>query len=194
MDRWKSELWKRETKREKGLDFAARPVPVMSVQRFFRAHIAQGNLQKQGALDLLAQLRALGSYVNEEMEKIGSRYGNMTPKITELWRYDAFGSNRKGEVDNREYKEKGSTLRSSIDLDLPLQSELHWIRILRNAMRVEGKEPNIERWGISIANCNHSIPETKDLIRKLMQQTSSPRRPLKEQVVALLIVAPVAAV
>jgi hypothetical protein len=172
---WKSELWKRETKREKGLDLRG-PLDLFSnVSGEVLRRIANGHLPEAEFLDLLAQLRALRTYVNEEMEKIGTRYGNMTPKITELWRYDAFGSNRKGDVDTREYKEHCFNLSDEIRSKCTAtEREMLRNRILPYSMQIQDREEGIERWGIASNDYNYMTVDCKTLIRKLMQGIPAP--------------------
>jgi hypothetical protein len=169
LNTWKSELWKREIKREKGLDLRG-PLDLFSnVSGEVLRRIANGNLPKTEFLDLLAQLRALRVYVNEEMEKVGSRYGNMTPKITELWRYDAFGSNRKGEVDTREYKEYCFNLSDEILKKFTdAERDLIRTRILPYAMQLQDKQEGLERWGVASTEYNYMVHECKGLVRKLI--------------------------
>lgn len=191
LNTWKSELWKREIKREKGLDLRG-PLDLFSnVSGEVLRRIANGNLPKNEFLDLLTQLRALRIYVNEEMEKVGSRYGNMTPKITELWRYDAFGSNRKGEVDTREYKEYCFNLseESRTKLTDP-ERELLRTRILPYAMQLQDKEESVERWGIVSSDYNYMTHDCKALLRKLMHAPANAHAPPPAPTEAVLGTAP----
>jgi len=105
MEDWKKALWARETKREKGLDLRGPLDLFTNVSSEVLRRMAQ-RPSREEFVGLLQQLRALRDYVNGEMEKIGRRYGNMTPKITECWRWDIHGSNRGEEKDSREYHER----------------------------------------------------------------------------------------
>ncbi len=93
-DKWKDELWKRETKREKGLDIRG-PIDLFT-------NVASEVLRRMtlGIPDsefdtLMDQLRQLRVYVNTELEKIGKRYGCMVPAISNMWIIDPYGGNRK---------------------------------------------------------------------------------------------------
>ena len=96
---WKAELWKRETKREKGLDLRG-PLDLFANvsseilrQMFDAKWLVEKN---RGDFDgLMNQLKTLRGYVNSELEKIGERYGCMVPKIMNSWVYDMYGGNRK---------------------------------------------------------------------------------------------------
>ena len=93
-DKWKDELWKRETKREKGLDLRG-PVDLFAnvcteVLRRMSTTIPDSEYDT-----LMEQLRQLRTYVNSELEKIGKRYGCMVPAITNTWSFDIYGGNRK---------------------------------------------------------------------------------------------------
>jgi hypothetical protein len=104
-DEWKSELWKRETKRQKGLEIRQPLDLFANVSSEILRRIAQG-INFDEFIGLFQQLSTLRDYVNTELEKIGSRHGCMTPKITDCWLYDQHGNNRREEKDTRMYVEK----------------------------------------------------------------------------------------
>ena len=112
MDEWKSKLWQRETKREKGLDLRGPLDLFANVSSEVLRRMANGVASE--FLDLLNQLRALRTYVNEEIEKIGKRYSCTVPKITGCWRWDPHGGNRKELLDTRVYAEKILLLKPEI--------------------------------------------------------------------------------
>jgi len=112
MDEWKSKLWQRETKREKGLDLRGPLDLFANVSSEVLRRMANGVASE--FLDLLNQLRALRTYVNDEIEKIGKRYSCTVPKITGCWRWDPHGGNRKELLDTRIYAEKILVLKPDI--------------------------------------------------------------------------------
>lgn len=93
-EKWKDELWKRETKREKGLDLRG---PLDLFANVCSEVLRRMSLQIPDAEfdTLMEQLRQLRVYVNAELEKIGKRYGCMVPAISKTWNFDTYGGNRK---------------------------------------------------------------------------------------------------
>jgi hypothetical protein len=137
VEKWKSELWKRETKREKGLDIRGPLDLFANVSSEVLRQMTVG-VVRQEFLNLLGQLRELRKYVNGELEKIGARYGNMTPKITECWRWDTYGSNRGELIDSRSSAERIVIWNPTIVATIPVE-EINTIRrnILPYAMPLE---------------------------------------------------------
>lgn len=151
MDGWKKELWKRETKREKGLDLRGPLDLFTNVSSEVLRRIAQ-RPPREEFVALIQQLRALRKYVNEEFEKIGARYGNMTPKITDCWAWDVHGSNR-GEVkDSRENHERIFEDTEENRKKLSAGQLLELRRIIDYAMPLEPRTENVKRYGITSLN------------------------------------------
>lgn len=182
IEKWKGELWKRETKREKGLDLRGPLDLFANVSSEVLRRIAQGPPDNE-FLDLIRQLRTLRDYVNSEMEKIGKRYGNMTPRITELWRYDAFGSNRKGEED-RTYVERYFEINDYImnklnDTDKALLKNRILVidsRYGRHGgtyiQRIHTEDEKFERYGISGTDWNYVSSDVRMVLEKLVRLTN----------------------
>lgn len=101
-EKWKDELWKRETKREKGLDLRG-PIDLFANVCTEVLRRMSSGIPDEEFDTLMDQLRQLRIYVNSELEKIGKRYGCMVPAITNIWVFDAHGGNRK--TDDRYQRE-----------------------------------------------------------------------------------------
>lgn len=101
-EKWKDELWKRETKREKGLDLRG-PIDLFANVCTEVLRRMSSGIPDEEFDTLMDQLRQLRIYVNSELEKIGKRYGCMVPAITNIWVFDAHGGNRK--TDDRYIRE-----------------------------------------------------------------------------------------
>ena len=166
MESWKKELWKRETKREKGLDLRGPLELFTNVSSEVIRRMAQ-RPPREEVLNLLNQLRALRTYVNDEFEKIGIRYGNMSPKITECWVWDIHGSNR-GEIkDSRENHERifVDTEENRKKLTPQQQNELR--RILESSMPLEADKDGNKRYGLSSSNFNNLNSVQREAVRIL---------------------------
>jgi hypothetical protein len=174
VEKWKSELWKRETKREKGLDIRGPLDLFANVSSEVLRQMTVG-VVRQEFINLLNQLRELRKYVNGELEKIGARYGNMTPKITECWRWDTYGSNRGELIDSRSSAERIVIWNPEIVATIPV-AEIDTIRrnILPYTMPLEHSPENYERFGLE----SHTYNNTPQLaIRRALNQLLSPTSP-----------------
>jgi hypothetical protein len=189
MEDWKRELWKRETKREKGLDLRG-PLDLFS-------NVSSEVLRRMGQrpdraefVGLLQQLRALRDYVNGEMEKIGNRYGHMTPKITECWRWDPHGSNRGSEKDSREYHERifMDTEENLAKLNATQQAEFR--RIKEWAMPLVADSAGNKRYGLDASSFNHLTSGQREIVRILCGERKVPA-PAPAAVPAVVVPNPV---
>jgi hypothetical protein len=125
-------------------------------------------------LNLLGQLRELRKYVNGELEKIGKRYGNMTPKITDCWRWDVYGSNRGEEVDSRTTAERIIIWNPSLVQKLPADriSEIQR-NILPYAMPLENSPEGYARYGLeSVTYGMGQSVHLRQIINHLLSPTS----------------------
>ena len=174
VEKWKSELWKRETKREKGLDIRGPLDLFANVSSEVLRQMTVG-VVRQEFINLLNQLRELRKYVNGELEKIGARYGNMTPKITECWRWDTYGSNRGELIDSRSSAERIVIWNPEIVATIPA-AEIDTIRrnILPYTMPLEYSPENYERFGLESHTYNNTH---QPAIRKALNQLLSPTSP-----------------
>ena len=166
MDTWKKELWKRETKREKGLDLRGPLDLFTNVSSEVLRRIAQ-RPPREEFIGLVNQLRALRSYVNDEFEKIGLRYGHMTPKITECWVWDIHGSNRGEAKDSRENHERIFVDSEENRKKLTPQQQNDLRRVIEYCMPLESDEHGNKRYGISSANFNTLISGQREMVRIL---------------------------
>jgi hypothetical protein len=196
VEKWKSELWKRETKREKGLDLRGPLDLFANVSSEVLRQMTVGVVREEFN-NLLGQLRELRKYVNGELEKIGARYGNMTPKITDCWRWDTYGNNRGEVVDSRGSAERTVIWNPEIVAKLPA-AEIDFIRrqILPYAMPLERSPENYERFCLEAHT--YGIGQ-QAAVRKTLNYLLSPTSPgyLKyiapAPVPAPVVVAPVVA-
>lgn len=156
VEKWKSELWKRETKREKGLDIRGPLDLFANVSSEVLRQMTVGVLREE-FMNLLSQLRELRKYVNGELEKIGARYGNMTPKITDCWRWDTYGNNRGEVIDSRGSAERIVIWNPEIVAKLPA-TDIDGIRraILPYAMPLEHSPENFECFGLEAHMYNNA--------------------------------------
>ena len=173
MEDWKRELWKRETKREKGLDLRGPLDLFTNVSSEVIRRMAQ-RPSREEFIGLLQQLRALRDYVNTEMEKIGIRYGNMTPKITECWHWDTYGSNRGEEVDTREYHER-TFVDSEDNLAKLNQAQLGELRRIKEwAMPLVPDEKGNKRYGFDSSHFNGLTTSQREIVRILCGERRMP--------------------
>lgn len=164
MDTWKKELWKRETKREKGLDLRGPLDLFTNVCSEVLRRMAQ-RPPREEFVALIQQLRALRKYVNEEFEKIGARYGNMTPKITECWIWDIHGSNRGEAKDSRENHERifEDTEANRKKLSTAQENELR--RIIEWSTPLEPTVEGVKRYGMPWSTFNNMNNVQRETIR-----------------------------
>jgi len=164
METWKKELWKRETKREKGLDLRGPLELFTNVSSEVLRRIAQRPTREE-LVNLLNQLRALRTYVNEEFEKIGVRYGHMSPKITECWIWDIHGSNRGETKDSRENHERIFLDTEDNRKKLTPQQQNELARIISYCMPLEADKAGNKRYGISSSNFNTLNSVQREAVR-----------------------------
>jgi hypothetical protein len=164
MDVWKKELWKRETKREKGLDLRG-PLDLFSnVSSEVLRRMSQ-RMSREEFVALLEQLRALRQYVNEEFEKIGARYGHMAPKITECWRWDIHGSNRGETRDSRENHERVFIMNDDLMKKLNATQQAELRRICDYCMPLAPDSSGAKRYGIDAQNFNNLQSLHREIVR-----------------------------
>jgi hypothetical protein len=173
-EKWKSELWKRETKREKGLDLRGPLDLFANVSSEVLRRMSLG-VPRDEFLNLLGQLRELKKYVNGELEKIGKRYGNMTPKITDCWRWDFYGSNRGEEVDTRTTAERIIIWNPNLVEKLPAQ-DIMSIRhtLLPYTMPLDNSTEGYERYGLEAHSFNMNLAVR---VRQTLSYLLSPKSP-----------------
>ena len=102
---WKSRLVGRETAREKGLELRGVLDLFVNVCSEALRRIAEPATPAEEIGTLIGQIYELRTYVNQAFTVIGVRYGGMTPKISDGWRVDLYGSNRKGNKSQIEKRE-----------------------------------------------------------------------------------------
>jgi hypothetical protein len=166
MDTWKKELWKRETKREKGLDLRGPLDLFTNVSSEVLRRLAQRPSLEE-IKGLIDQIRALRTYVNDEFAKIGVRYGHMTPKITECWVWDIHGSNRGEEKDSRENHERIFVDSEENRTKLTPQQAADYRRILDYCMPLTPDPSGAKRYGISGSNFHTLGSAHREIIRIL---------------------------
>lgn len=166
IEKWKAELWKRETKREKGLDLRGPLDLFANVSSEVLRQMARGGTPAEFEA-LLEQLRALREYVNTELEKIGVRYGNMTPKITECWHWDAHGNNRGETKDSREYHERIIVLSPENVKAANAAAAGDLKRICGWAMPLKKDAAGNERYGVDSGLFGSLSSTQRELVRKL---------------------------
>lgn len=166
LDTWKRELVKRETQREKGLDLRGPLDLFANVSSEVLRRVAQ-RPGREEFLGLLEQLRTLREYVNGELEKIGVRYGNMTPKITECWKWDTYGSNRGQEKDTREYRERVVVLNPEVIEKLTAEQKANLNRIVDYALTLPPDPKGYKRVGIDAQGFNMLNSVQRELVRGL---------------------------
>jgi hypothetical protein len=176
METWKKELWKRETKREKGLDLRAPLDLFTNVSSEVLRRIAQ-RPSRDELIGLLNQIRALRAYVNEEFEKIGIRYGHMAPKITECWVWDVHGSNRGEAKDSRENHERIFIDSEENRKKLSPQQENEFRRVMDYAMPLEADKNGNKRYGIISSNFNTLNSVQREMIRILSGERNTVIQP-----------------
>ena len=166
-ENWKDALWKRETKRQKGLDIRQPLDLFANVSSEILRRIA-GGIPKEEFLGLLDQLTTLRDYVNVELEKIGKRYACMVPKITDCWRYDPHGNNRREEKDERINVERIVILSPENKKRIEGVKSGDWANILKYGMYLGKTKEGYEKFGFETYSFSNLLVTQREILRSFL--------------------------